>query len=379
MKILIISTVKGPYSWAGSEELWKLMALEALRRGHSVTACLQDTFAASPEMDDFKKAGGVAVPIKPLSWIQRRLAPRKLYSRYSRLCDFSPDVICLSGPPAEPFRQADLRSFLESSRAPKVYIIQGNDDSFVGGGEERAYLRSFYRQLGATVCVSKDNARVLQRQLATLLDNVTILPNPIRTRMVRPLDWTGRSEGRLRFATVGRYAIWSKGQDITMEALSAPEWRERDWEWNLYGSGPDEDYLRELIAYYNLEGRVNLRGFERDFTKIWADNDVHLLCSRAEGLALALIESMFCGRPSVVTFTGGNHELVRDGLDGFVCMGTNPEMIRATLERVSQQRDQLEEMGANSFVRAKHWVPENLGEQVCDVLTSSRSAPRKEL
>jgi len=374
MKLLIISTVTGPYSWAGSEELWKLMALEALRRGHTVTACLQDTFATSPEMDDFKKAGGVAIPIKPLSWIQRRLAPKKLYSRYSRLRDFSPDVICLSGPPAEAFKWKDLWNYLSGCKGPKVYILQGNDDQFVQGGEERRSLKEFYSQMPALICVSRDNASVLRRQLAAELPNITVLPNPIRTKMDKPLNWPATGDGRLRLATVGRYEVWSKGQDITMEALSGPEWRERDWEWHLYGCGPDEEYLRDLVRYYKLDHRVKLMGFQRDFTRIWSDYHVHVLCSRGEGLALALIESMFCGRPSVVTFTGGNHELVRDGVDGFVCMGTNPEMIRATLEKVWQAKERLPAMGLSAFERVKSWVPEELDGKVLDVVSAASCA-----
>ena len=75
------------------------------------------------------------------------------------------------------------------------------------------------------------------------------------------------------------------------------------------------------------------------------DHHLHILISRAEGLALALIESMFCGRPAVVTRTGGNHELLRDNEDGFVSAGEHPEVIRETLERAWSNRQRWPEMG----------------------------------
>jgi glycosyltransferase involved in cell wall biosynthesis len=368
MKILIISTVTGPYSWAGSEELWKLMALEALRQGHTVTVCLQDTFCGSTELNEFREAGGTALPLKPLNWIQRRFAPKGLYSRFRKLERFSPDIICLSGPPAEPFRQKDLCQYLERSNAPKTYILQGNDDQFIQGIEERHYLKKFYAHLAGIVCVSEDNAVVLRRQIAAHLANVAILPNPIRTKIEKPLIWPRSEAGTIRFATVGRYEVWSKGQDITMEALSSPEWRDRNWEWHLYGCGPDEEYLADLINFYGLQDKVRIMGFERDFTKIWPKYHMHLLCSRGEGLALALIESMFCGRPALVTLTGGNHELVRDGLDGFICKGSNSVMIRETLERAWKSRDEFPSMGTSSYNRVKGWVPENLGGKLLELL-----------
>jgi glycosyltransferase involved in cell wall biosynthesis len=77
---------------------------------------------------------------------------------------------------------------------------------------------------------------------------------------------------------------------------------------------------------------------------------------------------MFCGRPALVTFTGGNHELVRDGMDGFVCMGTNPEMIERTLDRAWKEREELKRMGLNSFGRVKAWVPEDVGAKLLEII-----------
>jgi glycosyltransferase involved in cell wall biosynthesis len=267
-----------------------------------------------------------------------------------------------------PYREKDLCAFLQHTKAPKIYVLQGNEDGYISGAEERRFLKAFYSNLRAVVCVSQDNARLLRRQLAIQLPNISILPNPIRTKMDAPLPWPEGDKECLKFATVGRLEVGSKGQDITMEALSSPAWQKRNWEWHLYGSGPDEEYLKELARYYGLEQNVKFMGFERDFRKIWKDYHLHVLCSRGEGLALALIESMFCGRPALVTFTGGNHELVRDGMDGFVCMGTNPEMIERTLDRAWKEREELKRMGLNSFGRVKAWVPEDVGAKLLEII-----------
>lgn len=77
-------------------------------------------------------------------------------------------------------------------------------------------------------------------------------------------------------------------------------------------------------------------------------------------------------RPSVVTFTGGNHELVRDGVGGFVCMGTDREMIRDALEKVRQDRKQLPEMGTSFFAWAKTWIPEDFDSRLKDIVNKVR-------
>jgi glycosyltransferase involved in cell wall biosynthesis len=125
-----------------------------------------------------------------------------------------------------------------------------------------------------------------------------------------------------------------------------------------------------VIRYFGLEDRVTLCGFERDFVKIWMDHHLHILISRGEGLALALIESMFCGRPAVITRTGGNHELLRDNKDGFVSVGEDPEIIREALERAWMDRHRWPEMGEAAFQRANEWIPRDLSVRlfhtICD-------------
>src|SRR4029077_12994937 len=182
---------------------------------------------------------------------------------------------------------------------------------------------------------------------------------PIRTRLERPLAWPADLE-QMRFATVGRYETFSKCQDNVLQALSTPEWKERNWRLDLFGSGSDERYIQDVIRYFGLEDRVRLCGYEREFIKIWMDHHLHILISRAEGLALALIESMFCGRPAVVTRTGGHHELLRDNEHGFVSDGNDPEVIRQTFERAWNNRQRWPEMGEAAFQRANEWVPRNL-------------------
>jgi glycosyltransferase involved in cell wall biosynthesis len=368
MRIGIISTV-GDCSWAGSEEMWKLFAIEALHRGHSVAATLQTPIAQSEELTDFRALGGVVFAYNPLNRITSRTVSRGLYSRFQRLKRWRPDIVCISGHPAISYRDRDIYRLLNAHTGPRVFIIQGNAEGYVVGQAERDALRALYRSARRIICVSRDNSELLQRQLTSTLP-IAILPNPIRARLEHPLPWPGDSE-QVQFATVGRYEVGSKCQDRTLHALATAEWKARNWRLDLFGSGPDERYLQDVIRYYGLEDRVRLRGFERDFAKIWKDRQIHVLTSRAEGLALALVESMFCGRPAVITRTGGNHELLRDDKDGFVSAGEDPEIIREALERAWINRHRWPEMGEAAFQRANEWVPRDLSVRLFDTICNS--------
>jgi glycosyltransferase involved in cell wall biosynthesis len=370
MRIGIISTI-GDCSWAGSEEMWKMFALEALHRGHAVAAALQTPIAQSEELAEFRAVGGAVFPYKPLNRYTSRTVSRGLYSRFGRLERWRPEIVCVSGHPAVPYSNRDIYRLLKAHAGPRVYIVQGNADWFISGQAERDALRALYRSARRVICVSRDNAELLQRQLTSSLP-VTILPNPIRTRLECPLPWPADAD-QLRFATVGRYETFSKCQDAVLQALATPEWKKRNWRLDLFGSGSDEKYIQDVIRYFGLGDRVALCGYERDFRKIWMDRHLHILISRAEGLALALIESMFCGRPAVVTRTGGNHELVRDEKDGFVSAGEDPEIIRQTLERAWSNRQRWSEMGQGAFQRANEWVPADLAARLFETINDSGS------
>lgn len=367
MRIGIISTI-GDCSWAGSEEMWKTFALEALHHGHSVAAMLQTPISQSEELADFRALGGVVFAYNPLNRYTSRTV-RVGYSRFRQLQHWNPDIICVSGHPAVPYRDRDLYRLLNTHSGPRVFIVQGNADWFITGQPERDALRALYISAHRIICVSRNNAELLQRQLTSRLP-ITILPNPIRRRLEHPLAWPDDSR-QIRFATVGRYETFGKCQDIVLQALATPEWKQRNWRLDLFGTGSDAKYIRDVVHYLGLEDRVSLCGYEREFTKIWMDHHLHILISRAEGLALALIESMFCGRPAVVSRTGGNHELLRDNQDGFVSAGEDPEIVYETLEQAWRNRERWAGMGKAAFERVNEWIPRDLSLCLLRAITDS--------
>ena len=157
MRIGIISTVGG-YSWAGSEEMWKLLATEALRCGHSVAAMLQTPIARSDELAEFRALGGVVFAYNPLNRYTSRTVSSGLYSRFRRLKRWNPDIVCTSGPPATPYRDWDLYRFLKAHTGARVFIIQGNAEWYITSQVEREALRALYGSARRIICVSLDNA-----------------------------------------------------------------------------------------------------------------------------------------------------------------------------------------------------------------------------
>jgi glycosyltransferase involved in cell wall biosynthesis len=144
---------------------------------------------------------------------------------------------------------------------------------------------------------------------------------------------------------VARLEANVKGQDVLIEALSADQWKQRDWRLTLYGSGPDEHYLRSLTAFFGLQERISFAGQISDVRAVWGQEQVLVMFSRAEGTPLALVESMLCGRPAIVSDVGGNKEWVTEPETGFIADAPVIGLARAALERAWSARESWKAIG----------------------------------
>ena len=84
----------------------------------------------------------------------------------------------------------------------------------------------------------------------------------------------------------------------------------------LVGDGPCRADLEARAAQPDLRGRVRLLGERSDVPHLLGGFDVFALPSIAEGISNTVLEAMASGLPLVATRTGGNPELVEDGVTG---------------------------------------------------------------
>ncbi|MEV8548766.1 glycosyltransferase [Streptomyces glaucescens] len=92
-----------------------------------------------------------------------------------------------------------------------------------------------------------------------------------------------------------------KGQDVLLDAWPAVRARVPDARLVLIGDGPDRDRLKPSAS-------VRLVGAVADVVPWYQAADLVVLPSRWEGMALAPLEAMACGRPVVVTDVDGARE-----------------------------------------------------------------------
>jgi glycosyltransferase involved in cell wall biosynthesis len=352
--------------WGGSEDLWAAAAEQALRQGIAVDAFLFRCPAPRDRVTRLQEELGMRVvyrdPWSALSLWHR--IPAKLLRRpltlQQQLVRSRPDLICISlGTIGDPAEDPHLCRWLEASLVPYVFLIQHNTDAAAVSGSVQRRLKGVFQRAALLMFVADGNRRSLERQFATPFPNAVVVQNPVNLAGFDSVAWP--EAGPARLACVARLSLGTKAQDLLFEALAGAAWRDRDWELSLYGSGPDEAYLRELAKMHGLESRIRFRGHAADIAAVWAANELLVLPSRSEGTPLSLVEALVCGRPAVVTDVGDSARWVEEGVTGFVAEAPTAALLGAALERAWQARPQWRRMGEAAHERVMARLDRNPG------------------
>jgi glycosyltransferase involved in cell wall biosynthesis len=364
MRFAFISAMSG-YPWGGSEELWSQAALRLRDQGHDVAASVRWWPQLSPKVIELGERGVAVFAREPV----RHTLPQRLWRKVARRKDTPRDLIWLrrQNPDLVVISQGrngdglEWMKLCQEGRVPFAAIVQGNTESWWPNDEEGKEVAKAYSVAKKVFCVSRHNLELLERQIAERLPNAAVVWNPYSVPTDEPLSWPA-NDGVWKLACVARLEPAAKGQDVLFQVLTRPQWRERALEVNLYGTGPWEQSLKKLANCLQIKN-LHFRGHVANVRNIWEDNHLLVLPSRFEGLPLALVEAMWCGRPAVVTDVGGNAELCLDNETGFVAAAPTLGFVEEALERAWNRRADWQRMGLAARARADQLIPKDV---VCD-------------
>lgn len=371
MKIAVISCIDD--SWGGSEELWYQMALSALDNGHKVSVSIRYTGTLAPKIIALQDKGLIVhkrrgyIPRGIKVW--RRIATKilhyglnKLKSPYTDIKKERPDIIVYNSSLYQPAEDIYFQKLLTVLPVPYIIINQivaEFSKPFVGIPSP-AYNK-IYQEAAKVYFVSKRNQETAERQLCINLENAEVITNPVNLKDKNIIPFPALSNVQINFATVGNLLTHHKGQDIILAVLATDIWKNRNWQLHIYGKGAEENYLRALCTHYQLEDKVIFHGHVSDIRKVWQDAHMLLMCSLMEGLPLAVIEAMLCGRPVVTTDVGGNREIITDREEGFIADSPTTYAFNKALEEAWAAKERWESMGQKAHIKANGYFKDDIG------------------
>ncbi len=383
MKIAVISMLREP--WGGSEELWASMAGEALSEGHTIVHSTYtfDSYSSKEEMlisrgmihiarTGFFKPG-IPVPVRVLRKALLRI--RNIFSNpFAAVFDLKPDLVVYNGTCYSIVRENYLLQMLRKTRTPYVIIGQlSSEDGKEITDNEAIHLRKIYADAEKIFFVSQRGYQNACKRIDAAIPNGQVIRNPVNISSLNTEPFPASVTAQL--AMVGLLRIVHKGQDIALRALAGEAWKNRDWHLNIYGSGEDEALLRQLVHDLHLQNRVSFHGRVQDIRQLWATNQLLLMPSLMEGMPLAVVEAMICGRPAVVSDVGGHAEWIEEGVQGWIA--SPPADFGDALEKAWAQQAQWEEIGQQAHRRALQLFDPAPGKTLLTLLKAIISAPTR--
>lgn len=372
MKIGIISVIQEP--WGGSEELWASMAEIALQQGHEVLYCTlrfpqQATKVKALQAKGLKLVYRKGyVPKQEASWKrQLKKAGLLLQSQwrnpFQSLMDAKPDVVIYNGTTFSAIEHPQLFHWWKTTTATKIILSHFlPEHNAVLHLHRRNQIADFFQQATHCFFVSERSKQNTQKALAVLLRNASIIRNPVNMPDISALPFPPFQNGVVQLAMVGNLLVMHKGQDTMLQTLAQQTWKQLPWHLNVYGQGMDQPYLEQLAAIYGIAEKITFHGRVADIRQLWSQNHLLLMPSVMEGMPLAVVEAMLCGRPVLATDVGGHTEWITDNVEGFIAAAASVQCLSDALQRAWQRQHEWARMGQMAHEKATHLYDPHPGQ-----------------
>ena len=238
-----------------------------------------------------------------------------------RLCAYSlnihPVIVHQHGPE---FSRTRLRSFMDriSSRLVTKYIVTCN-----------AVLQVLYTR-----------ERIPINKIEIIYNGMDF---PAETKKSLPSNWPVPPNS-LSICCVGRLTE-AKGQHYLLDALSKLIVKYPNLYTVFLGEGPEKNNLIDMANQYNLSSKVSFVGHINNLKDWLPFFDIFVLPSEWEGISMAILEAMTYALPIITTSTGGNPEIILDGVNGLLTTPKDTDTLTSALESLITDPDQRRRIG----------------------------------
>lgn len=245
----------------------------------------------------------------------------------------------------------------------------------------RLYLwleRALARQSFAVIHVSESQARAAAGLGLAPAGRSRVIVNgidPGRARAATPLARAavGLEPGAAVLGTVARFDP-IKALDVLLRAFARLGGAARLL---MVGDGPEAPRLRALARELGVDGRVVFTGARPDAARYLPIMDVYVSASRREGLPLAVLEAMACGRPVVATRVPGHEDVVEDGRTGVLVPADDPAALATAVAALLADAPRRAALGAAGRLRVDdRFTRARMVDEVADLYRAAARFPR---
>lgn len=146
----------------------------------------------------------------------------------------------------------------------------------------------------------------------------------------------------LKLLSVGEL-IPRKNHISVIQAMK--KFKGQDVHYFIAGDGKLECYLKKYVRRYHLDHQVHFLGFCQNINELCNSCDIFVFPSVQEGLSLALMEAMACGKPIVASKIRGNIDLIQHTAGGLLVDPFDVDGYYTSIKKIAQDPILLCKMG----------------------------------
>jgi glycosyltransferase involved in cell wall biosynthesis len=144
-----------------------------------------------------------------------------------------------------------------------------------------------------------------------------------------------------------------KGHAFFIKALKQVKQQHANLKAYLFGEGPDEQRIRDMVNREGLSDQVAFMGVVYNILPYMLQMNICVLPSLWEGLPNVLLEAMAARVPIVATRIPGVDELVLDGKTGILCEPGNARALAEALLQLIRTPEHARAMAAAARLRVE--------------------------
>jgi len=232
-------------------------------------------------------------------------------------------------------------------RGEKIKVISVEHASFFDGGN-RFGLAWF----GRKIACNKSNCLVVLTKTDLEAYKVNIKKVNRIAQIYNPLDPSINTNpykiNSKKIISCGRL-VHVKGYDMLLKIAKNVFQVHPDWEWHIYGDGPQKTELLKMINNLGLQKNVKLQGKVKNIYEMYSNYSFCVLTSRVESFGMVLIEALKSGIP-VISFDckNGPGEIVKNGLNGYLIPSFDLDIMTEKILLLIENQELRSEIAENS-------------------------------
>lgn len=197
-----------------------------------------------------------------------------------------------------------------------------------------------------------------------------VIPNPVLCKpdvQIKPFF-----ERDKVVVTLGRIDIFQKRHDVLVKAFSTFSQKHPDYKLVIYGDGPDEGRIKDLIRSLGLSDKIVLGGISSNPQEAIKNAKFFVLSSDFEGIPNALIEAMSIGLPCISTdcSPGGASFLIKNNVNGIIVPVHDENALAEKMIYLADNSDKAEILGAQAKQIIYDLNENMIAQKWCDYIRS---------